>query len=54
MPTFPLNLDEELHKLITTAAFIKGVSKQQYCLEAVRKEALKDTEGVKIVRNDLE
>ncbi len=52
--TFPLELDEELHELLTTVAFIKKISKQQYCLNAIRKEALKDTKGVKIIRSDPE
>ncbi len=43
---FPLSLDEEMYELIKTAAFITNKSKHQYCLDAIKKEAKKDSQKV--------
>ena len=39
---FPLTLDEKMYDLIKHAAFITDKSKQQYCLDAIKKEARED------------
>jgi uncharacterized protein (DUF1778 family) len=47
---FPLRLTDEMHELITKAAFVTGKSKHQYCIDAIRKVVEKDAEGVQISR----
>lgn len=43
---FPLTLDEEMQELISKAAFATKKSKHQYCLDAIRREALKDSKRI--------
>ena len=48
MPNFPLRLNDELHELITNAAFLSKKSKHQFCIDAIRKEAEKIAKGIQI------
>ena len=45
---FPLRLPLELHDILHKAAFATGKSKHQYCLDAIRKEAERDAQGVQV------
>ncbi len=46
--SFQLRIPPELHGLLHRAAFATGKSKHQYCLDAIRKEAAQDAQGVQI------
>ena len=46
--SFQLRIPPELHGLLHRAAFATGKSKHQYCLDAIRKEAERDAQGVQI------
>jgi uncharacterized protein (DUF1778 family) len=46
--TFPLRLPRDLHEFLHKAAFVTGKSKHQYCLDAIRKEAVQDAKGVQV------
>lgn len=46
--SFQLRIPSDLHALLHRAAFAVGKSKHQYCLEAIRKEAERDAQGVQI------
>ena len=48
MPNFPLRLTNELHELITIAAFLSKKSKHQFCIDAIKKEAEKIAKDVQI------
>ena len=45
---FPLRLTPDFHDLLHRAAFATGKSKHQYCIDAIRKEAERDAQGVQI------
>lgn len=46
--SFQLRIPPELHGLLHRAAFATGKSKHQYCLDAIRKEAERDAQGVQV------
>lgn len=46
--SFQLRIPPDLHGLLHRAAFATGKSKHQYCLDAIRKEAERDAQGVQI------
>lgn len=46
--SFQLRIPPGLHGLLHRAAFAVGKSKHQYCLDAIRKEAERDAQGVQI------
>lgn len=48
MKVFPIRLNDELHELLTNAAFLKKKSKHQFCVDAIRKEAEKVAKNVQI------
>ena len=48
MPNFPLRLTDELHELITNAAFLTKISKHQFCIDAIRREAENVVKDVQI------
>ena len=48
MPNFPLRLTDELHELITNAAFLTKKSKHQFCIDAIAKEAEKIAKNIQI------
>jgi len=45
---FPLRLTPDFHDLLHRAAFATGKSKNQYCIDAIRKEAERDAQNVQI------
>lgn len=49
---FPLRLDDEMQELLTKAAFATEKSKHQYCLDVIRKEALKDSQKIIIKKEN--
>ena len=46
--SFQLRIPPDLHALLHRAAFAIGKSKHQYCLDAIRKEAVRDAQGVQV------
>lgn len=48
MKNFQVKLSDELHEMLHKAAFATGKSKHQYILDAIRKEAERDSQSVQI------